>query len=99
MQGNTPAHISEKPIIQDYVGLLRSLVINEKFFRRSLNIVALFLKTSLCDHLNNYCLLSFSVKGADLYSTSEQNLVLYIKFEILEQFKLTTFIEKLLRLN
>jgi hypothetical protein len=44
MQGNKQAHISRKLITQDYVGILPSLVINEKFFMRSLNIVALFLK-------------------------------------------------------
>jgi len=47
MQGNTQVHISRQLIIQDYVGLLHSLVINEKFFMRSLNIVDLFLKNIL----------------------------------------------------
>ena len=35
------------------------------------------------------------MKGAVLYSTSEQNLVLNIKFPFLEQFKLTIFIEEI----
>lgn len=96
MQGNTRAHISRQLIIQDHVGILRSLVINEKIFVRTLNIVALFLKKkSLYDHFYKYCLLNLSVKGAALYSTSEQNLVLCIKFPIPEQFKLKIFIEKI----